>query len=90
VGLRVLSDTIMMSQDYLFRVDSVIGVTMAKGSIPGTNTIRIWYQVCKSMYLPIGTPGIQFKPTLSAAPAWHCVLNCGVVEVKCPIPLEVL
>jgi hypothetical protein len=30
---RVLSDVIMF-QDYLLRVGAVIGVTMAKGSIP--------------------------------------------------------
>jgi hypothetical protein len=71
-SLGVISGLIMMSQDDLFRVGSVICVTVAKGGIP------------------IRTPRIQFKPTRRVTLAWHCVLDCGVIEVKGPIPLEVL
>jgi hypothetical protein len=92
-SLRVLSDLFMMSQDYLLRVGSVICVTISKGRIPRINTTglrKTWRKDYELIYTPIRTPRIQFKLMQSGAPARHCVLNCGVVEVKCPIPLEVL
>lgn len=43
-----------------------------------------------AMNLPIRAPCIQCKPSRSITFAWHRVLNCGVVEIKCPVPLRVL
>jgi hypothetical protein len=43
-----------------------------------------------AMNSPIRAPCTQFKPSRSITFAWHRILDCGVVEIKCPIPLRVL
>jgi len=87
MGLRVLSNVIMMPQDYLLWVGSVICVAMAKGGIPDINSVRA--ERTKSTYSPIHSPRIQFKATGSNSFVWHRIFNCSVVDVKGPIPLEV-
>ena len=42
-----------------------------------------------AMNAPIRAPYIQLKPSRTVTFAWHRVLDCGVVEIKCPIPLRV-
>jgi len=86
-GSRVFSDVIVMPQDYVLWVGSVICVAMTKGGIPDMNTVRA--ESTKSTYSPIHSPRIQFKATWSNSLVWHRIFNCGVVDVKGPIPLKV-
>ena len=77
----------MMLQNYLLWVGSVICVTMAKGSVPEINTVRV--EGLKSTHSPIRSPRIQFKATHNSF-VWHRIFNCSVVDVEGPIPLKVL
>ena len=43
-----------------------------------------------AMNSPIRAPCTQFKPSRSATFAWHRILDCGVVEIECPISFRVL
>jgi hypothetical protein len=87
VSLQLLSNVIMMAQDYLLWVGSVICVTMTKGSIPDINTVRA--ERTNSMYSPIHSPRKQFKAARSDSFVWHRIFNCRVVDIKGPIAFKV-